>query len=46
MLSQHVNMFSVYTHRLNKSIDTLSKIKKSCWDDGYEQKNIHAYTKR
>ena len=41
-----MDVFSVHTHRLNTSIDALYKIEKSCyWYDGYEAKNIHAYTK-
>ena len=49
MLSQRMVVFSVHTHRINKSIYTLSKTEENCnvyWDDGYDAKNTHAYTKR
>ena len=42
-----MDVFSAHTYRLNISIYTLSKSEKRCfWDDEYEAKNIHAYTKR
>ena len=47
MFSQRMDVFSIHTHRLSKSIQTLYKIEKSFyWDDGYEAKNVHAYIKR
>ena len=41
------SFFSVHTHHLNKSTDTLSKMENTCYsDDGYEAKIINECTKR
>ena len=41
-----MDVYSVQTYRLNMSIYTLYIIEKELyWNDVYEEKNIHAYTK-